>query len=121
MDIITLLSISLLIIVIIISYRLLIRRLSRNRVPREDFCTLYSSETYEVSGEVEFYFQCPEPIDVQICIWSGEDVLAELASKKFDSGGHILRYDTSFLSNGGYTFGLVTHKQKTVKKFGIRN
>jgi hypothetical protein len=37
------------------------------------------------------------------------------------SGGHILRYDTTQLENGGYTFGLVTQKQKTIKKFGVKN
>lgn len=119
--IITILSVSLFILALIIAYKLLIRRLSKNRVPTEEFCTLYSTETYEVCGEVEFYFQCPDPIDVQFCIWSGENIVSELASKRFGSGGHILRYDTTTLSNGGYTFGIVTKKQKTIKKFGVKN
>ena len=101
----------------IIAYRLLIRKLSKGRVRLEDFCTLYSTETYEVKGEVE----CPKPINVQFCIWSNDEIVVELANKEFDSGGHILRYDSSQLENGGYTFGLVTEKQKTVKKFGVKN
>tara|TARA_B110000046_G_scaffold64168_1_gene71660 strand:+ start:423 stop:788 length:366 start_codon:yes stop_codon:yes gene_type:complete len=121
MNLLDILWISLIILLIIISYQILIKRLSRNRVRTEEYCTLYSTETYEVKGEVEFYFQCPAPIDVQFCIWSGEEIIVELASKKFESGGHILRYDSKQLSNGGYTFGIVTEKQKTIKKFGVRN
>ena len=121
MELISILYITLFILLIIIAYRFLIRRLSKDRVRLEEFCTLYSTETYEVNGEVEFYFQCPEPVEVHFCIWSNDNVVAELANKEFDSGGHILRYDTNKLENGGYTFGLVTKKQKTIKKFGVKN
>ena len=121
MELISILYITLLILLIIIAYRFLIRRLSNDRVRLEEFCTLYSTETYEVKGEVEFYFQCPEAIDVHFCIWSNDKIVVELANKEFDSGGHILRYDTRQLENGGYTFGLVTKKQKTIKKFGVKN
>tara|TARA_B100001109_G_scaffold253777_1_gene252107 strand:+ start:366 stop:731 length:366 start_codon:yes stop_codon:yes gene_type:complete len=121
MEPISILYITLFILLMIIAYRLLIRKLSKGRVRLEDFCTLYSTETYEVKGEVEFYFQCPKPINVQFCIWSNDEIVVELANKEFDSGGHILRYDSTQLDNGGYTFGLVTEKQKTVKKFGVKN
>lgn len=121
MELISILYITLFILLIIIAYRFLIRRLSNDRIRLEEFCTLYSTETYEVKGEVEFYFQCPEAIDVHFCIWSNDKIVVELANKEFDSGGHILRYDTRQLENGGYTFGLVTKKQKTIKKFGVKN
>ena len=52
---------------------------------------------------------------------TNDKIVVELANKEFDSGGHILRYDTRQLENGGYTFGLVTKKQKTIKKFGVKN
>ena len=121
MELISILYITLFILLIIIAYRFLIRRLSNDRVRLEEFCTLYSTETYEVNGAVEFYFQCPETIEVHFCIWSNDKIVVELANKEFDSGGHILRYDTKQLENGGYTFGLVTEKQKTIKKFGVKN
>ena len=121
MELISILYITLFILLIIIAYRFLIRRLSNDRVRLEEFCTLYSTETYEVNGEVEFYFQCPETIEVHFCIWSNDKIVVELANKEFDSGVHILRYDTKQLENGGYTFGLVTEKQKTIKKFGVKN
>tara|TARA_B100000767_G_C19768069_1_gene538616 strand:+ start:2415 stop:2780 length:366 start_codon:yes stop_codon:yes gene_type:complete len=121
MELISILYITFIILLVIIAYRLLIRRWSKDRVRLEEFCTLYSTETYEVNGEIEFYFKCPEPIEVQFCIWSNDKIVSELANKEFDSGGHILRYDTTQLENGGYTFGLVTQKQKTIKKFGVKN
>ena len=121
MNLLDILSITLVILLIIITYRILIKRLSRNRVRTEEYCTLYNTESYEVNGKIEFYFQCPAPIEVQFCIWSNEEIIVELASRKFEKGGHILRYDSTQLQNGGYTFGIVTEKQKTIKKFGVKN
>jgi hypothetical protein len=121
MELLTILYITLTILLVIIAYRFLLKRWSKNRVPTEEYCVLYSTETYQVSGEVEFYFQCPELIHVSFYIWSADEIVAELASKEFNSGGHILRYDTNQLENGGYTFGIITEKQKTIKKFGIKN
>ena len=112
---------SLIVLTVIIAYRLFLKRLSKGRVDANEYCVLYSTETFTVNGEVEFYFQCPELIHVSFYIWSADEVVAELASKEFKSGGHILRYDTNQLENGGYTFGIVTEKQKTIKKFGIKN
>ena len=121
MELLTILYIILSILLIIIAYRFLLKRWSKNRVPTEAYCVLYSTETYEVAGEVEFYFQCPDTISVSFYIWSNDKVVAELASKVFKRGGHILRYNTNQLENGGYTFGIVTEKQKTIKKFAIKN
>ena len=66
-------------------------------MPTEAYCVLYSTETYEVAGEVEFYFQCQDTISVSFYIWSNDKVVAELASKVFKLGGHILRYNTNQL------------------------
>ena len=54
-------------------------------------------------------------------IWTLEEKEFIIASRKFDVGGHIIRYDTNALSNGIYTFGIETESQKTVKKFEIKN
>ena len=121
MELLTILYITLTILLVIIAYRFLLKRWSKNRVPTEEYCVLYSTETYQVNGEVEFYFQCPELIHVSFCIWSADNLVVELASKEFKPGGHIIRYDTKQLENGGYTFGIVTEKQKTIKKFGVKN
>jgi hypothetical protein len=115
------LLISLIVILLIIGYQKFIKVLSKNQINREDFCVLYSTETYQVNGEVEFYFQCPRPMQVDFKIWSSEDEESVLASKEYAKGGHIIRYDTNILKNGVYTFGIETPDQKTIKKFKIKN
>ena len=115
------LVISLIVIMIIIGYQKFIKILSKNHIKKEEYCVLYNTETFEVSGEVEFYFQCPHAMNVAFKIWSNEDKETIIESKEFSKGGHIIRYDSKLLSNGVYTFGIETFNQKTVKKFAIKN
>jgi hypothetical protein len=115
------LFVSLLIILAIILYRLLLKKLSNGKVNSESFCTLYSLEKNPVSGEVEFYFVSPDMIKVEFCIWKDNEKVLELRSDYFKKGGHIIRFDSTILSDGEYFFGLVTSKQRTVKRFRIQN
>ena len=119
--VIDVLVISLIVIIIIIGYQKFIKILSKNQIKKEEYCVLYNTEMFEVSGEVEFYFQCPYAMNVDFKIWSLDDIETVIESKEFSTGGHIIRYDSRLLSNGVYTFGIETPNQKTVKKFAIKN
>jgi hypothetical protein len=119
--IIDFLVISLIIVVVIILYRLLLKRLSKDKVNMESFCTLYSLEKNPVSGEVEFYFVSPDMIKVEFSIWRENEKVLELRNDYYKQGGHIIRFDSQSLPNGEYFFGLVTSKQRTVKRFKIQN
>ena len=115
------LVITLFIVIGIILYRLLLRRLSKGKVDMDAFCTLYSLEKNPVSGEVEFYFVSPDMIKVEFSIWKENDRIVELKNDYFKKGGHIVRFDSTTLPNGDYFFGLVTSKQRTIKRFKIQN
>lgn len=115
------LVITLFIVIGIILYRLLLRRLSKGKVNMDTFCTLYSLEKNPVSGEVEFYFVSPDMIKVEFSIWKENDKIVELKNDYFKKGGHIVRFDSTTLPNGEYFFGLVTSKQRTIKRFKIQN
>lgn len=115
------LVITLFIVIGIILYRLLLRRLSKGKVDMDSFCTLYSLEKNPVSGEVEFYFVSPDMIKVEFSIWKENDKVIELKNDYFKKGGHIVRFDSTTLANGEYFFGLVTSKQRTIKRFRIQN
>ncbi len=115
------LVITLFIVIGIILYRLLLRRLSKGKVDMDTFCTLYSLEKNPVSGEVEFYFVSPDMIKVEFSIWKENDKIVELKNDYFKKGGHIVRFDSTTLPNGEYFFGLVTSKQRTIKRFKIQN
>ena len=115
------LVITLFIVIGIILYRLLLRRLSKGKVDMDTFCTFYSLEKNPVSGEVEFYFVSPDMIKVEFSIWKENDKIVELKNDYFKKGGHIVRFDSTTLPNGEYFFGLVTSKQRTIKRFKIQN
>jgi hypothetical protein len=109
------------ILMIIVIYRLVLRRLSKGRVIHSDFCTLYSLEKNPVAETIEFYFTTPVAQHIRFCIWNQNDECIELKNEEMAEGGHIVRFDTRTLENGIYTFGIITDQQKTIKKFEIRN
>jgi hypothetical protein len=115
------LVISLVIIVVIILYRLLLRKLSKEKVDMTSFCILYSLERNPVSGEIEFYFVSPDMIKVEFSIWRENEKVIEIRNDFFKKGGHIVQFDSNTLPDGEYFFGLVTSKQRTIKRFRIQN
>jgi hypothetical protein len=115
------LFITLFIIVGIILYRLLLKKLSKGKIDMDSFCTLYSLEKNPVSGEVEFYFVSPDMIKVEFSIWRENEKVVELKNDYFKKGGHIIRFDSLTVPNGEYFFGIVTSKQRTIKRFEILN
>ena len=115
------LFISLFIILAIILYRLLLRKLSKGKVDMDSFCTLYSLEKNPVSGEVAFYFVAPDMIKVEFSIWKENEKVFELKNDYFKKGGHIVRFESTSIPDGEYFFGIVTSNQRTVKRFKIQN
>ena len=109
------------ILILIILYRLLLKRLSKGNINIESYCTLYSLEINPASGEVEFYFVTPELMKIEFSIWKENEKISELRNDHFKKGGHIIRYDTTQLPDGEYFFGIVTLNQRTIKRFNIKN
>ena len=105
----------------IVLYRLLLKKLSKGKVDLDSFCTLYSLEKNPVSGEIEFYFVSPDMIKIEFSIWKDNEKVIELRNDYFKKGGHIVRFDSTALSNGEYFFGIVTSNQRTIKRFNIDN
>ncbi len=112
---------TLLILLVIIAYRFLLRYLSRGRVNQALFCELYTLDHEPASGEVSFYFVCPETTFVTFAIWKGDAIIKQLTSQEYEIGGHLLKFQTSEIENGMYYFGIETTKQKTQKRFTVQN
>ena len=112
---------TLLILAAIIAYRFLLRYLSKGRVNQALFCELYTLDHEPASGEVSFYFVCPETTFVTFAIWKGDAIIKQLTSQEYEIGGHLLKFQTSEIENGVYYFGIETTKQKTQKRFTIQN
>jgi hypothetical protein len=112
---------TLIILVAIIAYRFLLRYLSKGNVDQAQFCELYSIDHEPASGEVSFYFVCPNTIHVTFQIWKADEVVLQLTAKEYEQGGHLLKFQTTELPNGTYYFGIETSKQKSQKRFTIQN
>ena len=91
---------TLLILLVIIAYRFLLRYLSRGRVNQALFCELYTLDHEPASGEVSFYFVCPETTFVTFAIWKGDAIIKQLTSQEDEIGGHLLQFQTSEIENG---------------------
>ena len=112
------LAISLIILLGIISYRKLLQYLSRNRIRTEEYINLYDLQLSSITGQIEFYFTLPTSKFVKFEILdSNWQKILELASKQFEPGGHIIRFDSNAVSPGIYYYGVRTDGQVLHKKF----
>jgi hypothetical protein len=116
------LCVSLGLLVLIIAYRKLLAYLSKGRITSEKYCVLRSLDNENVKGEVEFYFTCEEPKNVTFEILNDDfSFNREVKSKDYEIGGHIIRFDSTLVSNGSYFYQLRTENQKTTKKIFVNN
>ncbi len=118
---VAILFVTLALLVLYIAYRKLLAYMGKGEPVKEDYCTLYSLEKSEVNGEVEIYFTTEVPKEVIIELLNADlEILELIKSEKFSSGGHIVRFDCSQLSDGVYFYSLRTDNQKTMKKMIVR-
>ena len=119
--IIQFLFVSFLILLAVIGYRALLRRFQRGHMKHKDYCELYTLDHEPAMGELSFYFVCPDPTNVQFAIWQNNLLVHEITNTSYEKGGHILRFDSTQLSNGVYYYGIITADQETKKRMTIAN
>jgi len=113
---------SLILIVLIILYRLLIRRMKKGRMSPEGFLVLHSLEHEPASGEVKFYLELSNDMQVKLRIYDKANTMQRVVKDEMlTKGGNIIPFDTTQLENGTYYYEAQTDVQKTSKKFEIRN
>ncbi|MFM8597175.1 MAG: hypothetical protein ACKOBN_08830 [Flavobacteriales bacterium] len=115
------LFVSFLILLAVIAYKRLLKRFQKGQIVHKDYCELYNLDQDPASGELAFYFVCPEAQNVQFGIWQNRQLLHELANQHFEKGGHILRFDSTALENGVYYYGIITSDQETTKRMQVQN
>ena len=119
--VIKILFVSLGFLLLIILYKLLLRRFSKGRVIHSDFCTLYSIDENPCQSTVEFYFITPTNLEVEFFIIDADQKSHFSKKETFDEGGHIIRFDTNTLEDGDYMYGIRTYEQETLKKMQVQN
>ncbi|MFN5418154.1 MAG: hypothetical protein ACK5B9_13940 [Flavobacteriia bacterium] len=116
------LVVSLAVLVLVIAYRKLLAFMGRGNINMEKYAVLYSLENDPVSGEIEFYFTCEEPKTGTFSILNEDSSLNQtIIAKDFQTGGNIVRFDSTSISNGVYYYQLETENQKTMKKMNVVN
>jgi len=109
------------IVMAIILYRRLLRRMSKGSINQNDYCVLFSLELNPASGEIPFYFTLEKEQTVSLFIEHEDKFSVLVVEKIFKPGGHIVRYDSKQLADGFYYYILKTDLQETKKKFTIQN
>ena len=109
------------IVMAIILYRRLLRRMSKGNINQNDYCVLISLEQNPASGEIPFYFTLEKEQTVSLFIEHEDKSSVLVVEKTYKPGGHIVRYDSKHLADGFYYYILKTELQETKKKFTIQN
>jgi hypothetical protein len=109
------------IVMAIILYRRLLRRMSKGSINQNDYCVLFSLELNPASGEIPFYFTLEKEQTVSLFIEHEDKSSVLVVEKTFKPGGHIVRFDSKQLADGFYYYILKTDLQETKKKFTIQN
>jgi len=116
------LIVSLGVLVLVILYRGILRRMGKGSLVKEHYAVLYGLENTHVTGEIEFYFTIEQPKYMIFCLLdSAMNELQIIAEKQYDSGGHIIRFNTESLSNGVYFYCLRSDNQKTMKRMMVQH
>lgn len=112
----------LIIIVFIILYQLLLKRLKRTRPSEENYLILHPIEENPASGKIQVFFEQKQPKMVNISIYSPDGTVKKtIEEKEFGSGGNVISIDTTEFENGEYFLETKTEFQKTSKRFEIKN
>ncbi|HLW30366.1 MAG TPA: T9SS type A sorting domain-containing protein [Brumimicrobium sp.] len=109
-------------LILLIIYRMIVRRLKRGRIEKELYLILHPIEKDPASGVVPIFIEMYTPMEVEISIFSTDLNLNKTIEKKtFDKGGNIIQLDTNQFENGFYFYQAKSNNQKTRKRIEIRN
>ena len=110
------------VLVFVIVYRLVLRRMKRDIPDLSSFIILHPLEMDPAYGEVEFYFTMEDNQFVNFSVFDKDgSLIEEFYNKEMEAGPHIVKFDTTNVSNGKYSFNIKTDKQHTMKFFEIKN
>ena len=113
---------SITVIVVYILYKRLLRYMNKGVPNKALYCELNALEQDPAKGILEFYFTSLESKKVSVVILDESYQSIEiLADRDFEAGQHIVRYDSTKVSNGVYYYQLKTDNQQTMKMMRILN
>ncbi len=109
-------------LVLYLFYKLVIKRFSKDSIDPANYARLFDLERSFITGEVEFYFTVEQAKAIKFSILDpAMNEILVVKEGEVKSGGHLVRFDTSKLPNGGYFYCLETDNQKTMKKIVVQH
>lgn len=116
------LYVSLGLLALVITYRLILKGMARGSVSTIKNCQLYNIEENPCTGEVVFYFEASEKMDFKFLIQDEDMKDVHLVKEgQTEPGGNMLRFDSAILKNGSYFYVLETHFERNRKKMDVRH
>ena len=113
---------SITVIVVYILYKRLLRYMNKGVPNKALYCELNTLEQDPAKGMLEFYFTSSESKKVSFEILDENYKSIEmLVEKDFDPGQHIVRFDSTKVTNGTYFYQIKTDNQQTMKMMHIAN
>ncbi|WP_107038848.1 T9SS type A sorting domain-containing protein [Brumimicrobium mesophilum] len=114
--------ITLFILLFLIGYRIVVRRMKRGQIEKKLYLTLHPIEKEPASGVVPIFMEMNNPLEVEISIFSVDHSINEIIENKtYKKGGNIIQLDTRKFENGFYFYQAKSNNQKTKKRIEIRN
>jgi hypothetical protein len=114
--------VTLAVVIAIILYKLLLRKLGQSKMDNTSFVVLHRSEKEPAFGDVQLYFTAEKPGKCVFRMYEksglNEWVLFE---GDFKEGNTIVNFDTTTVPNGWYYYEVKTPLQKTYKLLEIKN
>jgi len=113
---------TLIVIVAIILYRLLLRRMKKDIIDNKSFLVLHRSEQEPAFGDMQLYFSSDNPGSAVFRLYEKNgDKEWILFDGEFKAGNTIVNFDTKSVPNGWYYYEVKTENQKTFKLLQIKN
>lgn len=110
------------ILIFLIGYRIVVRRMKRGQIEKELYLILHPIEKDPAVGVVPIFMEMNTPMDVEISIFSTDDTIHKVIEEKtYKKGGNIIQLDTREFENGFYFYQAKSDNQKTRKRIEIRN
>jgi hypothetical protein len=114
--------ISLVVLVLIILYRLLLKRMKASLIDNTQFLVLHSVEKSPAYGAIQFYFQAEQAGNAVFRLYDkAESMEIILLDGPYKKGNTIIDFDSTQIPNGVYYYELLTENQKTSKLMEVKN
>ncbi|RFC53727.1 T9SS type A sorting domain-containing protein [Brumimicrobium aurantiacum] len=114
--------ITLFVLIVLIIYRLVMKRLKKGRIEKELYLILHPIEKDPASGTVPIFMEMNSPKEVEVSIFPIDNSFEKVLEKKeYKKGGNIIQFDTTQFENGFYFYQAKSENQKTKKRIEIRN